>query len=356
MKNLNFHKYFRLNGIQFKSKNELLAYSKTISSSVHSFLINWFDNTSFMTVQTSGSTGKPKSIRLKKEYMINSAIATGNYFNLPSKTTALLCLSTEYIAGKMMLVRGLVLGWELDIITTDSHPLKGVQKTYDFSAMVPLQVYNSINDLYRVEKLIVGGGVVSRDLEKRLSTISTKVYATYGMTETITHIAVRKLNHLPKTEVDSEPHYAILQNIKISNDARGCLVIDAPKISDETIITNDLIEIISDDKFRWVGRYDTIINSGGIKLIPEQIEVKLSDIIDNRFFVSSLPDKILGEKLIIVVESTDKFKDLIMSKINNLSSLHKFEIPKEVYFIEDFVETETKKLNRKETLDTIFES
>jgi len=365
MKNLNFHTHFRLNGIQFSSKNDLLAYSKTISSSVHSFLVNWFDDTAFVTVQTSGSTGKPKSIRLKKEHMTNSALVTGTYFELPAKTTALLCLSADYIAGKMMLVRALVLGWELDITTTDSHPLKGLSKTYDFSAMVPLQVYNSIDELYHVKKLIVGGGAVSIDLQKMIDAAETEVYATYGMTETITHVAVKKLTNfghaVPNPRENSASHYDILPNIKISKDSRGCLVIDAPKISDETINTNDLVEMISETEFNWLGRYDTVINSGGIKLIPEQIERKLSEVIENRFFVTGMADAILGERLLLILEQdvtssdSDAHQNCI-EKISNLKSLSKFEVPKEIYFIEKFIETETKKINRTKTLEKLFAS
>ncbi len=367
MKNLNFHTYFRLNGIQFSSKDELLAYSKTIPSSVHSFLADWFNETPFILVQTSGSTGKPKNIRLKKEHMINSAIATGTYFELPAKTTALLCLSADYIAGKMMLVRALILGWELDITTADSHPLKGLQKSYDFTAMVPLQVHNSIVELNRVKKLIVGGGVVSIDLQERIKNLTTKIYATYGMTETITHIAIKKLNNFSNVisngSEKSQTYYQIISDVSISKDKRGCLVIDAPKISDEVINTNDLIELMSETEFKWLGRYDTIINSGGIKLIPEQIERKLSEIIDGRFFVSSLPDEILGEKLILILEKdvTPSDSDAhqprnfgSIEKINNLKSFAKFEIPKEIYFMDQFVETETKKINRKKTLEKLF--
>ena len=160
-----------------------------------SFLNPILINHDFIIVNTSGSTGKPAQIKLKKEHMINSALATGSYFKLPENTTALLCLSPNYIAGKMMLVRALTLGWQLDIVEPSLNPLDKLQKHYDFCAMVPLQVQNSLSELHFIKKLIVGGGAVSTELIKNLQDITTEVFATYGMTETITHIAVKKLNH-----------------------------------------------------------------------------------------------------------------------------------------------------------------
>ena len=150
MKHLILHKEFSLNGKKFNSVQELISYSKTISPSVFSFLVAWFDTKDYISVQTSGSTGVPKQIRLKKIYMCNSATATGRYFNLTAGTKALLCLSTDFIAGKMMLVRAIVLGWHLDIIEASSNPLEHVEKVYDFAAMIPLQVYNAVDKLEQV--------------------------------------------------------------------------------------------------------------------------------------------------------------------------------------------------------------
>ena len=195
MKTIKFHKDFKLNNNSFQNNDDLLSYAKNLSTEIYSFLKNWFSSDSFLNVQTSGSTEKPKQIKLQKEFMINSAIATSKYFNLPAKTTALLCLSTNYIAGKMMMVRALNLGWHLDVINTNSNPLEEVSTRYDFSAMVPLQVENSLEKLQNIRKLIIGGGIVSNSLQNKLQSINTKVFATYGMTETITHIAVKKLNH-----------------------------------------------------------------------------------------------------------------------------------------------------------------
>lgn len=338
-----FHKNFQLNGQSFSTVEEIITFSKSISDEIYQFLKSWFSDDKSITVQTSGSTGVPKQILLPKEFVINSAQATGVFFSLPKNTTALLCLPTAYIAGKLMLVRAITLGWQLDIIQSTSNPLEKIDKVYDFAAMVPLQLQNSLSKINVIKKLIVGGGVVSKELENKIQAVSTTIFATYGMTETITHIAVKKLN-----KIDILPnYYQILPNVTIFKDQRNCLVIRAPKVSKALVFTNDVVNLISDKEFEWLGRFDNVINSGGIKLHPEKIEEKLSKIIDSRFFVTGISDKILGEKLILIIE--DNLRDINFKK----AALLKFEIPKETYFLAQFVETETKKIQRKKTLDLL---
>lgn len=355
MNNYNtIHTNFKLNGTNFSTHKELLIFVHKYASSSYSFLLNWFNDSHYIVVNTSGSTGIPKSIELKKEHMINSALATGAHFNLSANTSALLCLSTEFIAGKMMFVRALVLGWHIDIIEPNSDPLNGITKTYDFCAMAPIQLQNSLKKLDLVKKVIVGGAKVPNNLLEKLKGLKTEVFATYGMTETITHIAVKKLNHINQSELDSMSHYELLSNIKIAKDDRGCLVIDAPNISDHQIITNDLVTLISESEFKWLGRYDNIINSGGIKLSPELIEDKLENLLKQRFFVAGVLDVVLGEKLIILIEG--KEDSSIYNKLRDSDLLNKFEIPKSIYFLNNFIETSTKKIQRIETLDLIFKN
>jgi O-succinylbenzoic acid--CoA ligase len=347
LKKPTFHKSFKLNGISFSSVDELLNYSQQLNSSIFNFLKDWFSSDDCVIVRTSGSTGKPKPIKLKKEHMKNSAMATGEFFNLKEGATALLCLSNDYIAGKMMLVRALTLGWELDVVEVDSNPLASVGKVYDFSAMVPMQLQNSLSDLTKVKKLIVGGGVVSNELVNKIQSVKTEVFATYGMTETITHIAVKKLNNFKVTPV----FYQTLPNVTIYKDQRNCLLIEAPKVADELIVTNDVVELISDTQFEWLGRFDNVINSGGIKLHPEKIEEKLSKVISRRFFVAGIPDKILGEKLVLIIEGVASSE--VEKSLLELVNLSKYEKPKSIYFVESFIETETKKIQRKKTLDLV---
>ncbi len=339
------HKNFRLNGRYFTSEEELLHFSEKNHQEILPFLTEWFSDTREIIVQTSGSTGKPKKIAIPKNKMINSAEATGFFFNLPKKTTALLCLSPNYIAGKMMLVRALVLGWNLDFVPATSSPLQN-NKKYDFVAMVPLQVQNSLENLDTVKTILVGGGVMHANLIHQVKKSTTKIFQSYGMTETVTHIAVREIHPL------YSDFYTTLPNVRISNDTRGCLVIDAPKVANEIVVTNDLVDIISENKFIWIGRVDNIINSGGIKLIPEQIEQKLAKIITSEFFIAKAEDTVLGEKVIIFIEGKPN-KD-ILNKIKNSLDLTKYEKPKNIYFINTFIRTETGKINRLETKDTFF--
>ena len=352
MKTNNIHINFQLNGISFSSTEEVILFSASISKELVNFLIEWFSKDDFIIVNTSGSTGKPKKIELKKEFMLNSAIATGKYFNLPNKTTALCCLPIDFIAGKMMLVRALTLGWHLDVVVSNSNPLEFIEKEYNFSAMVPLQVDKSIDRLHLIQKLIIGGGEVSSKLQEKLQEVSTQAFATYGMTETITHIAVQKLNNFSLTEVPVASKYKILPNVQISLDYRNCLVINAPKVSSEIIVTNDVVEITSETEFIWKGRFDNVINSGGIKLHPEVIEKKLASVIQSRFFVAGIPDEKLGEKLILIIEGENNL--VISNEVRNLKKvLSKFEIPKEIFFISKFMETTTGKIQRNSTLKKV---
>ena len=338
------HNRFKINNFHFdKEALYQLAYTLIKEGKEHEkdlgvFLLDWLDDKETIQLTTSGTTGAPKIITIKKQSMVHSAIATGNYFNLHPQDKALLCLPARYIAGKMMIVRSMMLGLELDIMVPTSH-LDDLlpHKNYDFVAIVPLQAENSLEKLHQFKKIIIGGAKVSDDLAKKLKEIKSDIYETYGMTETITHIAAKKIG---------EEFFTILEHVSITSDDRNCLVIDVPSISDEKIVTNDIVEILNDKQFKWIGRYDNVINSGGIKLFPEQIEAKLASKIKNRFFITSQPDAVLGSKVVLVIEGEKKDID---SSIFN--SLEKFERPREILFVTEFVETETKKINRIKTLN-----
>lgn len=338
-----FHNSFRLNNNGFNSENELLTFSKQVDEALYIFLKEWFNSKDFIVVKTSGSTGDPKEIKLLKKQVINSAKATGEFFDLPKNTTALLCLPVSYIAGKLMLIRALVLGWKLDVVEPSSSPLKSIIQEYHFSAFTPMQLENSLEKLNLIKKLIVGGGAVSSSLKDKIKNHNTEVFATYGMTETITHIAVKKLNNSKIQPV----FYQTLPNVKLYSDDRNCLVIKAPKISNETIFTNDVVQLISSKHFEWLGRFDNVINSGGIKLQPEVIENKLAAVIASRFFVAGIKDDLLGEKLVLFVEGKDE--DIDFSK----TTLTKFEKPKQIIFIPKFKETSSGKIQRKLTQEKL---
>ncbi|MGP1994142.1 AMP-binding protein [Zobellia laminariae] len=354
------HRQFKLNGRSYlKVELKEVAYSlvkegEEYEKSIGDFLIDWLNDKSTIIVRTSGSTGEPKPIMLQKQQMVNSAIATGDFFELQPSDRALLCLSAGFIAGKMMLVRAMVLGLAIDCVSPSSNPLTATTGDYDFVAMVPLQFRNSLNELDGVKKLIVGGAPVSYTLKKEFLNASqrTNVYETYGMTETITHIAVKPLlGELIVSDIDLDV-FSILADVKITMDERGCLVIDAPLVSDEIIYTNDIVELLSDKQFKWLGRFDNIINSGGVKLFPEQIEAKLSPILEARFFVTGLPDEKLGQMLVLIVEGVQEAL-VIQEKIEKLTSLKKYETPKQIFLVDSFVETASGKIQRKATLDKI---
>jgi O-succinylbenzoic acid--CoA ligase len=351
-----YHKKFKLNGKSFSSSEALIAYSETISDELEQFLKHWFNNADYVEAKTSGSTGTPKVVQIKKEYMVNSALATAQFFNIYEKTKALLCLPISYIAGKMMLVRALVLGWEIDIVEPTSNPLKNITKQYGFCAMVPLQLFNSVPNLNVVKKVIVGGGAVSNKVIDAIQDVDTEIFETYGMTETVTHIALRKLNH---TNIGQVSFFKVLPNITISLDNRGCLVVNAPKISPNCIVTNDLADVISETEFSWLGRIDSVINSGGIKLIPEQIEQQLAAVFDFNFFVTGLPDEKLGERLFLLIENNSDLnlkkvlEKEILRKIDKLTTLKKYEKPKQIIFLDSFSYTHTNKINRITTLEKV---
>lgn len=350
------HLDFKLNGQHFERKmlqnlaHNFIKNGEPYEQGIGVFLLEWLNKENFVEVKTSGSTGKPKTIKVNKECMVNSALATGIFFKLPAETTALLCLPASYIAGKMMLVRALVLGWHLDTVPPKSNPLDHVYKRYDFCAMTPFQLDNSLARLHLLKKLIVGGGVLSTHIQKMVQGIETKVYETYGMTETVSHIAAKRVNSKKSKRIFVP--FKVFPNVSISKDERGCLVINAPKVAEGTIITNDIVELLTYKKFIWKGRIDNVINSGGIKIHPEEVEKKLQKIILGRFFITSLPDISLGSKLVLFVEADFSMEalDVLKKQIASLNSLHKFEIPKKIYFVEKFEETHTGKINRINTL------
>ncbi len=340
------HNRFKINNFHFdKEALYQLAYTLIKEGEDHekdlgSFLLDWLDDKETIQLTTSGTTGTPKVITIKKQSMVHSAIATGNYFNLHPQDKALLCLPARYIAGKMMIVRSMMLGLELDIMVPTSH-LDDLlpHKNYDFVAIVPLQAENSLEKLHQFRKIIIGGAKVSDDLANKLKEIKSDIYETYGMTETITHIAAKKVG---------EDFFEVLEHVSISTDDRNCLVIDVPSISEDKVITNDIVQILNANQFKWIGRYDNVINSGGIKLFPEQIEAKLASKISNRFFIIGQPDDILGSRVILVIEG-EQFK--INTTI--FDTLEKFEKPKNVLFVPKFIETETKKVSRIKTLELL---
>ncbi len=356
MSSFKMHPEFRLHGFSFSGKDELLPFIKKQFPAHYSFLSDLFDDKDYIIAKTSGSTGQPKPIRIPKKHLINSAKKTIEFFDLPPGTKALLNLSSDFIAGKMMWVRALVGGWNLEVVLPENRYINNIlqQKSFDFGAMVPLQMSANLNNIHKISKLIVGGGVVSKTLQKKIFDLPNQIYATYGMTETVTHIAVKPLNNTAEQNFypdDSfKGYYQCLEGISISADERNCLMITAKDIAEKIIITNDIVHIKDDKHFKWLGRYDNIINSGGIKLIPEEIEKKLASYIPANFFIAGFPDEKLGQKVILVIEGQQSVS-IDFSKI-----LNKYEVPKEVYLVNKMQMTHTGKIDRNKVLESILKN
>lgn len=313
---------------------------------IYHFILEWLSPDEFIVAHTSGSTGEPKEIRLLKKHMVASAQKTIAFFELSADKAALLCLSANYIAGKMMLVRAMVGGFNLLLAEPIGAPFKQVDEHIDFVAMVPLQVFNSLNDFgHKVKNVIIGGGAVLPELSKKLQGLSTRFFETYGMTETVSHVAVRMVG-------EKKAFFKAMPNVFFEMDSRGCLVINAPDISDEVIITNDLVELVGENKFYFLGRYDNVINSGGVKIIPEEVERKLSNVVEVPFFISAVPDEKLGEKVVLVVEKISEMR-LNLSELS--AFLSPYQKPKAIISIEQFPITESGKIKRAELKEMISE-
>jgi o-succinylbenzoate---CoA ligase len=321
--------------------------SESWENAIYHFLENWFDNSDVIVTQTSGSTGKPKEIRLSKDAMRNSARMTNAFFGLDNSKTALLCLPASYIAGKMMMVRAIVGGFNLITTEPKANPFEDLEIQVDFTAITPYQLYYSAETLKNkfVKNIIVGGGHVNGKLEKLAETISARLFETYGMTETCSHIALRQFNGSGKSDV-----FTVLESVKISTDERNCLVIDAPHLVHNKLITNDIVQIYTPNTFSWLGRADSVINSGGVKIFPEQIEKKLEQLIPFPYFVTSEPDELLGERVILIVE-TDVDINLALNQLQTM--LAKYEIPKAIYCIPKFEYSTSNKVLRAETIAAI---
>ena len=343
----NPHPLFRLNDQHFDARafktlalNYIADGSKN-QAHLGNFISDWLNDSDFISIQTSGTTSNPKVIRLPKISFINSAKATAAYFGLIAGNSALCCLPFSFIAAKMMFVRSWVSGLKLDVIEPNSSPMENIKaKTYDFSAMVPLQLQNSLAKINQIKTLLVGGATVSEELASKIRGLDTAVFETFGMSETLSHIAAKNLSL-------GDVFFKVLSGIEIAQDQRGCLVVSAPLISPEKLTTNDVIFLLSKSTFIWLGRHDNIINSGGIKIYPEALEKLLKNQIKNRFFISAIPDDILGQKVLLIIEGEEKKLEIDWHQIDPLKR------PKAIYFIPNFLETSSGKIRRKKTVDLL---
>lgn len=330
------------------------------------FISEWNNEAQTIHVQTSGSTGAPKKLNVRKDRMIESAKMTCDFLGLQSGDTALLCMNLDYIGAKMMVVRSLVRQLHLIQVAPSGHPLATVDVPITFAAMVPLQVYNSLQvpeereKLRQIKHLIIGGGAIDDVLAAQLHDFPHAVWSTYGMTETLSHIALRRLNGL-----ESSSWYTPLQGIKVSTNADDCLVIDAPKLCDTPIVTNDIAEIreisTSEGKnvlaFRIIGRRDNVINSGGVKIQMEELERLIRPFLTMPYMVTKRKSEKFGEIVVLMVEREgddegatveEKSELPILQAIHRLlhRALPRYWEPRLYLSVDRIPMTETGKLNR----------
>lgn len=313
---------------------------------LRAFLKEWYNELSYVVGHTSGSTGVPKEIHLHKSDMKASAAMTNAFFNIGPASDLLLCLSVGYIAGKMMVIRALEAGANLVVRRVSASPLAEEEVKADLAAMVPMQVSETLKNplstqrLKQISCLLIGGAPLSCELEERLKSFPVRCYQTYGMTETVSHVALRALNE--------GKEYFALGKIRFSVDERQCLVVEAPHLQARKFVTNDVVKLRDDQHFEWLGRYDNVVNSGGIKLFPESIEARLSNWITGRFFITFLPDERLGQRLVLVIEG-EKWEQAEIGKLQRKMKelLEHYAVPKEIRFISHFQETSSGKVIRR---------
>ena len=328
------------------------------------FLSEWNNDSDRVLVHTSGSTGKPKPMMVEKKRMLNSARITCDFLGLKPGDSALLCMSLDYIAGKMVVVRSIERHLHLISVSPSGHPLKDVNEEITFAAMVPMQVYNTLQvpeereRLSRIRHLIIGGGAIDAALEQELQSLpgDIAIWSTYGMTETLSHIALRRINGDEASE-----WYQPFDSVRISQTEEGCLVIDAPQVCAETLVTNDIVEIepyiynkVEKLRFRIKGRKDNVICSGGIKIQIEEVEALLKPHLEKPFMLAKKKDEKFGEIAVLLTEDKDIKKveatvRRLLSDESEKSSDHKkykYWIPKEFRYVEHLPLTETGKPKR----------
>ncbi|NND77312.1 MAG: AMP-binding protein [Flavobacteriales bacterium] len=330
-------KHYYINRITY-SENELISYAKESITNCEEWekeifesILDWFNEEESIKFQTSGSTGNPKQIFHTKQSICSSSELTAEYFGLNQSSSILLCLPANYVAGKMMIYRALCLNCQLYWTKPISKPK--IDQTYDLVSLVPLQMEKLLEDpdaLSNIRNILIGGAPVRKQLKHKMLNLRARVVESYGMTETLTHVAMKELG---------EPYFKGLPSIEFKNGEDGLKIL-APHISNNWLQTNDLVEMHGSDGFELVGRLDDVINSGGLKLHPQKIENKLEDLIKVPFYISKAYDEVLGERVILNIEGSEKDLDKEILK----SALDKYEIPKDIVFVPTFERTFSGKL------------
>ena len=288
---------------------------------------------------TSGSTGRPKRILLRFSQIKASAEATLEFLAIKAGSRALLCLPVDKVGGLMMLARAWLADLELTVTRPQAQPLKKIPGSFDFSAMTPHQAWRSVGDLERIETLILGGGEIAPAFEKQLSKCEQRIYHSYGMTETLSHVALRSVAPHPSQ------FFRAMPGVLFAQDERNCLIIKAPHLSIERLVTNDVVQLQDQQHFQWLGRYDNVVNSGGLKMYPEQLEK--AHPAEFNYFLCGQADEQWGQSLVMVLEKDQRPGKQVLRQW--LDQWAKFERPKKIYEVAKFIETSNGKLKRKQT-------
>jgi len=318
--------------------------------SIENFLAEWESYSPIVSVSTSGSTGAPKTIQFNKKQAEASAKYTGRFFDFKAGDSVLLNLSPNFVAGKLMLVRALTHQMKIVVAPLNSNPLlnlKDFPHKIKLAAFVPHQVEeilshdNSKRLFNAIENVIIGGASISESLEKKIAQQKAKSFATFGMTETLTHFALRPVDG--KTDF-----YTCLPGITISQDERNCLIVEKNEILSDPLFTNDIIELIDETHFRWKGRFDNVINSGGVKIIPEVDEKLIETLFGNtRFYITSRSHEKFGEEVVLVLEIESLDSTLEKEYLEKMERmLPKYHAPRSVIFQSKFDETANGKIRR----------
>lgn len=350
------HNTIKINGVEYSQLNlDTLTENYNPGcvwlTELNSFLKDWFSGCNQFMVHTSGSTGEPKPIIVSRKALIASAQRTISFFNLQPGQSVLLCLPIGFIAGKMMIVRALVGRLNLIPVEPSGFPLHTVTNPVDFVAFTPMQMTNELSrtadsKLHLLRKVIIGGGAVSSGLDNLLKGQTFEAWETYGMTETLTHVALRKING-----TNHQNSFFPLPDIDISADDRGCLVISNPELLNGKVVTNDFADVFSDGSFRITGRWDNVINSGGVKIQAENIEAALAEIYSGEVYASSVSNDLLGNQLVLVVNKQPENSQLLFSMLED--KLPRHQIPASLYVVNEFPKTVSGKINRLELKECI---
>lgn len=350
------HPQFSINGKAYTYKALLVFSRKLVHSAltheqaIGLFLLDWFSPIETIALTTSGTTGTPKKITVKKQAMVAHAKLSGAYFSFKPQDTILHLLPTQFIAGKMVVVRALTLGLDLWYKAPNKAPLKNVQRTFDWTSMVPYQLAHSLEHLDKVKNILIGGGVLPHTLKEKALAVAknthTHLFLSFGMTETLSHIAIAALEPL------KPPLFKVLPGIAISTTAQGCLQVKAPYLEGAQIKTTDIVQLKGKQSFYWMGRENLQIHSGGLKLFPEQIEAQIAPHLKVPFFIVGQPDVDLGEQVTLVVEKPNL--PVVFKALKTIVFTPPYFKPKSVLEVGCFKYSTTHKLKRKETLNSLY--